>query len=203
MPEKEKMEIGAALDFEELYEAYWPKVLRYVKRMDGGLDAEDIAQEVFLKVAVNLPGFRQESKVSTWIYQIATNAAIDRLRKKQLPQVGEELLDGAQAGEFLSERSHSGGRKVSQPELKLIHREMNSCIRGVVEELPEIYRTVVVLHEMEGLKNREIAEILGVSLDAVKIRLHRGRILLRKTLDERCHFYWDDRNEMACEKKGP
>jgi len=78
---------------------------------------------------------------------------------------------------------------------------MNKCIRDFVEKLPENYRTVVVLSELEGLINNEIAEILGVSLDTVKIRLHRARVKLKKELETHCSFYRDERNELACDLK--
>ena len=78
---------------------------------------------------------------------------------------------------------------------------MNKCIRDFIEELPENYRTVVVLSELEGLKNTEIAEILGVSLDTIKIRLHRARAKLKKELETHCDFYRDEGNEFACDVK--
>ena len=78
---------------------------------------------------------------------------------------------------------------------------MNECILGVVEKLPENYRTVVVLSELEGFKDDEIAEILGVSIHTAKIRLHRARARLKKDLEIHCNFYRDERNEFACDSK--
>jgi RNA polymerase sigma-70 factor, ECF subfamily len=78
---------------------------------------------------------------------------------------------------------------------------MNSCIRNFIENLQENYRTVVILSELEGLKNKEIAEILNVSLDTVKIRLHRARTQLRKKLESNCNFYRDEQNELSCDLK--
>lgn len=83
----------------------------------------------------------------------------------------------------------------------VIRREMNSCIRDVVFKLPEIYRTVIVLGEFEGLKNEAIAIILGRKLEAVKIRLHRARLKLKEELSKQCILYRDERNEFACEQK--
>ena len=78
---------------------------------------------------------------------------------------------------------------------------MNACIREFIERLPENYKTVVVLSELEGFKNGEIAAILGISLDAVKIRLHRAREKLRKTLQTGCSFYRNADDELACDRK--
>jgi RNA polymerase sigma-70 factor (ECF subfamily) len=78
---------------------------------------------------------------------------------------------------------------------------MNDCIRNFVEKLPENYKTVLVLSELEGLQNQEIAEILGLTLDTVKIRLHRARGKLKKELETHCNFYRDERNELACDLK--
>ncbi|HWR41317.1 MAG TPA: sigma-70 family RNA polymerase sigma factor [Patescibacteria group bacterium] len=193
------------LNFDTLYETYWPRIHQYVGRLLNGRDAEDITQEVFLKVAANMDRFRQEAKVSTWIYRIATNAVTDRLRQTgSTATVDRSSVPLTDAGELLhAEKTFGEGRKISQPEGRVVRREMNRCIRSVVDALPEKYRTVVVLSEMEGLKNREIAEILGVTLDNVKVRLHRGRALLRQALAGRCNFYWDERNELACEEKDP
>jgi RNA polymerase sigma-70 factor (ECF subfamily) len=80
---------------------------------------------------------------------------------------------------------------------------MNSCIREYIEQLPEDYRAVLVFSEVEGLKNLEIAEILGVSLYTVKIRLHRARARLKERLGSHCNFYLDERSELACDRKEP
>ena len=195
------------LDFSLLYETYWTRIHRYVERLlqgQGG-DAEDITQEVFLKVAANLDSFRQDAKISTWIYRIATNAVRDRLRKNgHGPVLDPRTMELIENGETLrTDRIWGEGRRLSQPEGRVVHREMNCCIRKVIDELPEKYRVAIVLSEMEGLKNKEIANVLAISLDNVKVRLHRGRVLLRQALAGRCDFYWDERNELVCEEKEP
>ena len=78
---------------------------------------------------------------------------------------------------------------------------MNDCIRGYVEKLPENYRTVLVLSEWEGLRNNEIAEILGITLDTVKIRLHRGKEKLKEELETHCDSYWIEENELLPDLK--
>jgi RNA polymerase sigma-70 factor (ECF subfamily) len=88
-------------------------------------------------------------------------------------------------------------------ERQTIRDEMSGCVQGVLAELPEDYRTVLALSEMEDLKDREIAEILGITLEAVKIRLHRARARLRKNLEEKCSFSRDSENTLVCDIKPP
>ena len=78
---------------------------------------------------------------------------------------------------------------------------MNGCIREIIDTLPANYRSVIVLSEMEGLKDAEIAEVLGIHLQTAKMRLHRGRAMLKKELSTACVFYRDERNELACDRK--
>ena len=78
---------------------------------------------------------------------------------------------------------------------------MNECIRGLVDELPENYRAVLVLSDLEGFTNAEISEVLGISLETVKIRLHRARLALKKSMDRVCDLYRDERNELSCDRK--
>ena len=81
--------------------------------------------------------------------------------------------------------------------MSLIENEMNECVRNYINTLPENYRSVLVLSELEVLKNLEIAEILGLTLDTVKIRLHRARARLKKVLQGNCNFYYNVENKLA------
>jgi RNA polymerase sigma-70 factor (ECF subfamily) len=178
-------------DLQTIYDQFQAKIRRYLSRVVGATDAEDLTQEVFIKVSQALPSFRGESTVSTWIYRIATNTAFDRLRSLAVQRGTRtplELLPLA----------------TEQPlgiDQDLGRKEMNECIRRYIENLPPPYRSVLVLSEDEGLTNQQIADVLGVSLDTVKIRLHRARSRLRNQLGSGCTFYRDDRNEPACEPK--
>ncbi|MFI5294637.1 MAG: sigma-70 family RNA polymerase sigma factor [Thermodesulfovibrionales bacterium] len=189
------------LSFQEVHDIFRPKILRYLARLVGEQDAEDLTQDVFVKVSHALETFRGEATVSTWIYRIATNAAMDHLRKPS--SVLPARIASFQADD---DTSSSQGDKVdgqSTPclDAQLIRKEMSECIRGLVDDLPEDSRTVLVLSELEELSNHEIAEILQVSLETVKIRLHRARAKLKKEMENRCNFYRDDRNELACDRK--
>ena len=188
------------MNFQDIYNAFHPKILRYLRRLVGELEAEDLTQEVFIKVSGALEGFRSESSLSTWIYQIATNAALDRQRSPYF----QRMIRDRSAEEREEETPDTDawtGQKIIPLDQQLIRKEMNECIRDFIFQLPVDYKTVVVLSELEGFKNREIAEILGVSLDTVKMRLHRARALLKKEFESHCTFYRDERNVLSCDLK--
>lgn len=178
-------------EFQSIHDAYRAKVLRYLTRLAGAREAEDLTQIVMLKISAGLPDFRGESSLATWIYRIATHAAIDRLRSVQ---------GGAQEPLSEEEEDIPAGSAAPSAESTAIRGEMNACIRGFVERLPESYRSVVILSEFEGFENQEIATILGISLEAVKMRLHRAREKLRQDLQSGCSFHRDTRNELACDR---
>ncbi len=190
-------------DFREIHDALRPRVLRYLARMAGDAEAEDLAQEVFEKVSRGLVNFRGDAELSTWVYRIATNTALDRLRKRGKPadSVDPSVADYA--------ASAAGGLNVWTDEIgqtlegHVIRDEMNACIREVINRLPENYRTVIILGDLEGFSDKEIAEILGLSLRNAKVRLHRARTRLRQALEEACILYRSEDNELACDRKGP
>jgi RNA polymerase sigma-70 factor (ECF subfamily) len=184
----------AKVEFQSIHDDFRPKVLRYLSRLVGEADAEDLTQAVMLKVGEGLGGFRGDSSISTWIYRIATNTALDRLRRKPAPTITETELES-------DEGNVPPAAQTASAENTAIREEMNACIRDFIEHLPQNYKTVIVLSELEGFKNDEIAAILGLSLDTVKIRLHRAREKLRKDLEAGCSFYHDERDEFACDRK--
>jgi RNA polymerase sigma-70 factor (ECF subfamily) len=194
--------LETAIEFQSIHDAFRPRILRYLTRLVGERDAEDLTQIVLLKVNQGLENFRGDSSLSTWIYRIATNSALDRLRSPTAEQRQDQVIGLQADGE-----DDSGEGKVPldaqtpSVEATAIRTEMNACIREFIEHLPDAYRTVMVLSEMEGFTNAEIADILGVSLNAVKIRLHRAREKLRKDLETGCSFDRGERNELACDRK--
>lgn len=186
-------------DFDEVFKQYQPNILGYISKMTGPDLAEDITQEVFEKVSRNLDGFKGESKLSTWIYRIATNTALDRIRSPSFKLTDLRDTGGISADE---EPGHPiSGEAPASPEQQVIRKEMGDCIHEFIGRLPPDYRTVLALSEIQGMKNREIAEILEISLDSVKIRLHRARARLRQELESGCVFYRDDRNVFSCDRK--
>ncbi|KAF0215938.1 MAG: RNA polymerase sigma-70 factor ECF [Geobacteraceae bacterium] len=183
-------------DFASIYQEFQPKIYRYLCHLAGEADAPDLTQAVFLKVSRSLDGFRGESSLATWIYRIATNTAHDHALSSLAKQRGAEVLsDDTGSVDDLPDPDFTGADR------EYIRREMNACIRGVIDQLPENYRTVLLLSEFEEFTNPEIAEILGLSLDTVKIRLHRARTGLRKAMECQCSLYHDERSELMCDRK--
>lgn len=185
--------------FEKIYNEYYSKTLQYVTRIVGPNEAEDITQDVFSKIYSGLAEFQGRSKLSTWIYRIATNTAIDRTRSASHKHAKESIAVKEDA-ELVSNGATEDTPAHSTDQL-LIHKEMRDCLNEYIDTLPPDYKTVIVLSEMEGFKNREIAEILDISIDNVKIRLHRARAQLKAVLKDVCDFYYSDQNTLRCDRK--
>jgi RNA polymerase sigma-70 factor, ECF subfamily len=193
-------------NFASIYADFQPKVLRHLNGLVGPNEAEDISQNVFLKIHAGLEDFRGEASLSTWIYRIATNAALDRLRSRSFRQAtqtaaGTAVSGGAEdAGEVADAADDT---TETSAESQFMRKEMNECIANFVEALPKNYRTVLALSDLDGLKNQEIADLLGLSVDTVKIRLHRARRALKKQFATECNLYRTDANELACDRMAP
>lgn len=185
--------------FDAIYSEYYPRIHRYLARLIGLDEAEDVAQEVFLKISGSLGDFRGESSLLTWVYRIATNAALDRIRTPAYIArlASAPLNESCETGDGLA----STGERPSSAEDQAIRSEMSGCVQGLLAQLPDTYRTVLVLSDMEGMKNSEVAEVLGLTLETVKIRLHRARARLKESLEANCSFYRDPRNTLLCDIK--
>ena len=187
------------MEFEEIYEEFHPKILNYLARLMGPNEAEDTAQVVFAKVSRGLDSFKGQSKLSTWIYRIATNTAIDKLRSPAHRHASGQIpLEDSTAVENNTSRIT---RSQTPTDQKIIRKEMSDCVREYVDRLPPDHRTVLVLSELEGFKNKEIADILQITLENVKVRLHRARASLKQELDDGCDFYHTEEGTLACDRK--
>ena len=174
----------STLEFQAVYDDFRPKILRYLTNIIGENEAEDLTQEVFVKVSRALGTFRGECKFSTWLYRIATNTAIDKMRTSSFGQdVNIYELDDSDDTE---DRLLWIDEETPSVEQSLMQKEMYQCFIEYVKNLPVNYRTIMVLSELEGFTNNEIAEVLGISLDTVKIRLHRGKTKLIQELKNNC-----------------
>ncbi|WP_064091704.1 RNA polymerase sigma factor SigW [Rossellomorea aquimaris] len=165
--------------FAELVELYKDKVFQICFRMIGNRhEAEDISQEAFIRAYINIETFNQNRKFSTWLFRIATNLCIDRIRKKK----PDYYLDAEVAGtEGLTMYSQVAA-DVQLPEDEVENLELQETIQTEISKLPEKYRSVIVLKYIEELPLQEISEILDLPLGTVKTRVHRGREALRKQL---------------------
>jgi RNA polymerase sigma-70 factor, ECF subfamily len=191
-------------EFRVLYEEFAPRIRRYLSRLVGEGEAEDVTQEVFARAHRAMATHRGDSLVSTWLFRIATNAAIDRLRsasRREVPgpapaqfavdEKDEEVVSDGAACEAQDADSH------------VIREEMRHCILELVDRLPPAHREVILLGELRDFADREIADVLGITLEAAKMRLHRARAELRRLLGSSCDLYRDERNELACDRKPP
>lgn len=180
MTEQELVRAAAGGDteaFERLVETYENKIYTLALRMSGSPDdAGDIAQEAFLAAWRGLPAFRGEAGFATWLYRLASNAAIDYLRR-QRKQRGELSLDDEELG-LDAVDAGPGPQDAAEGE------EVRSAVAAGLRALSEGRRQVLVLRELQGLSYEEIAAVLAVDLGTVKSRISRARSALRKILLE-------------------
>jgi RNA polymerase sigma-70 factor (ECF subfamily) len=188
-------------DFSEIYREFYPKITNYLTRLVGEHEAEDVAQIVFEKVNSNLTTFKSESKISTWIFKIATNTALDRLKSPSYKRTPSGPLGPIPLQKI--ENINLAFDNTVSPDRKVIRDEMSDCVREFVDKLPTDYRTIILLNELEGFTNQEIADILQISLETAKTRLHRARARLKKELENGCDFYLDEQSELLCDRKQP
>jgi RNA polymerase sigma-70 factor, ECF subfamily len=182
------------LSFEQLHAEYRAKVHSYLCRFVEPGEAEDLTQDVFLKVHQNLASFRHEAKLSTWIFQIATHAALDRLKSASHRIFNQKSL----LIEKLEETDHHAAPDHGNIPL---HEEMCQCIHSFIEDLPVNYRAILFLSELQELDIEEIAEILDITPGAAKIRLHRARQALKARMEQGCRILVDERGELNCDRK--
>ena len=169
------METQTIQDFEDIVTEYSDFVFNLTYRILGNhADAEDAAQDAFLAAYRNFQRFRGESKVSTWLYRIATNAALMKLRRdrprRTLTETGYEEM------ELPSPREG--------PESLALNSELRGHLEEGLNMLPSNLKAAVVLRDVQGLSNEEASEALDISVSSLKARLHRGRVLLRKHLQD-------------------
>lgn len=170
---------GDTQAFAELVELYKDKVYQISYRMVGNAhEAQDIAQEAFLRAYTNIESFDTERKFSTWLFRIATNLCIDRLRKKKADFYLDDKLPGS---EDLTVESQIAAEQ-ELPEDQVVSMELQEWIQKEIDKLPPKYRSAIILKYMEDLSLKEIGEILDLPISTVKTRIHRGREALRKKM---------------------
>jgi RNA polymerase sigma-70 factor, ECF subfamily len=147
--------------------------------MQNEADAEDVAQEAFIKAFRGLSTFRAESKFSTWLISITLNEARGRLRRQTIVRM-ESLEETPQEEKSISPALLRDWREI--PSEALERMEIRQLLHDAVERLPEIYRQVFLLRDVEELNVNETAEVLNISVPSVKVRLHRARLMLQKQL---------------------
>lgn len=168
--------------FEKLVTRYQNKLIGYSARMLNDQDeAEDVAQEVFIKAYRSLDSFRGDAQFSTWIYRIATNLCIDRIRaRKRRPQQAYSL------DEPMDKDEDKGGREIAdlsaEPTREVERDELRRRVREVMNEMPEKMRTILIMCDMQGMAYEEIAKVLDCPIGTVKSRLFHARADLGRRL---------------------
>jgi RNA polymerase sigma-70 factor (ECF subfamily) len=170
---------GDAAAFEHLYQLHSRRVYALCLRMVGNpSDAEDLMQEAFLQLFRKIGTFRGESAFSTWLHRMTVNVVLMRLRKKTLPAASLE--------ETTEPDEETGGprKDIGAPDLRLSGAVDRVNLERSIEKLPPGYRTVFVLHDVQGFEHNEIAGIMGCSVGNSKSQLHKARTRLRELLQE-------------------
>jgi RNA polymerase sigma-70 factor (ECF subfamily) len=169
---------GNQLSFQLLVERYQARVFQVARHyVRDAAEVEDIAQETFLKAYRSLGSFQQQSAFSTWLARIAINTALDTLKRR-----GRSPVRTVEDPEATPARP---GRAVSAPDAGMRSEEVARVTRAVLEELPEIFRTVLVLREFDGLSYQEMADVIGISIGTVESRLFRARARFKARLLEK------------------
>ncbi len=166
---------------DEIVQQYSGKIYNVALRLTGHPnEAEEILQETFINACRGAEAFEGRSSLATWLYRIATNNGLMRLRRKEMPTVSLDVFD--------STITDDGGMPFDlqdwqwEPESLLLTDELRQAMDESVAQLPEALRVVFVLRDLEGLSTKETAEVLDISPSSVKVRLHRARMQLRQQL---------------------
>jgi RNA polymerase sigma-70 factor (ECF subfamily) len=174
---------GDPAAYERLVQEQGPRMLAVATRfLRNDEDARDAVQDAFVSAFRSLPSFEAGSQLSTWLHRIVVNASLMRLRSRR--RKPEEPLDGLLPSFF-----EDGHRRDPAPpwqetaETALQRREVRELVRGTIDELPETYRAALLLRDIEGFDTEQAARLLGVTPNAVKVRLHRARQALRTLLE--------------------
>jgi RNA polymerase sigma-70 factor (ECF subfamily) len=179
------------MTFFEIYDKHYQQVTRFIKiTVKDEWAADDLTQETFLRVEKNLATLKNPEKVRPWIFRIAYNLCQDHFRNKG-KSVGNASLD----------ENHAALISLPKFEKSLEQKQMGACVQNQMDLLPESQRTVIELFDVLGFSQKEIAEILDITVENVKVRLHRARKNLKVILEKKCAFERDERNVLVCVPK--
>lgn len=166
---------------EKVWQEYHSKLRAFIKsRVSDDAATDDILQNVFLKIHTRLASLKDVTKLQSWLYQITRNAVIDHYRlQKPAVELPDQLLQS----------EPDPGEKVTQ--------ELADCLQPMIQRLPETYREAVVLSEIKGLTQKEVARMQGISLSGTKSRIQRGRALLKEMLADCCRLEFDHKGRLS------
>ena len=177
---------GKADAFDRFVEVFRSKIFQYALMMCGHReDAEEVAQDTLFKVFENFDQLREPERVRAWVFRIARNACYMKRRKSVFAPAQELSLD-----DLLPHSEQDGGHRKLEiadwsalPDDQVLRAELHDVIQQAIQGLPEIYRAVILLRDVEELNTDETAQVLDISPESVKTRLHRARLAVRQKLD--------------------
>lgn len=173
--------------YEQLVQRYMDRVYTIVYRIvNHREEAEDITQEVFVKVFNGLNKFDQKSSFSTWLYRIATNSALDAFDKLKKHRKDTSFVSSRVDGEEVVEALNLQESPAPGPEVSAVQSELRECIQRVLKTLDLDHRRVILLRDFEDLSYDEIADVLQAKLSAVKMRIHRARLAFQEIFNQFC-----------------
>jgi RNA polymerase sigma-70 factor (ECF subfamily) len=179
------------LSLDEALCIYKPRVAGFLfKLASDQADVDDMTQETMLRLSCGWNNFRGDGKLSSWIFQIASNVSIDFYRRRSVRPIN--------SSQDVDRLPQDGADYAEAPIEK---RQMSGCVMAMMDSLPESYARVLAQHDMEGVKLRQIAQEEGSTVNAVKVRLLRARKRFRKTLESACDFSKNRDNVLLCDLK--
>jgi RNA polymerase sigma-70 factor (ECF subfamily) len=176
------------MDFLEIHDQFYERVRKFIlASVRNESAADDLVQEAFMKIQENLDSVRDAAKVSSWVFRIAHNLCQDHFRALKKSSSNEEVHDG-----LVNLQETPVQKKMEQG-------EMSQCVQEQLNLLPESLRSVLIFSDVMEFSQQEIADILGLTVENVKVRLHRARKKFKAILEEKCTFEVDERDVLVCE----
>jgi RNA polymerase sigma-70 factor (ECF subfamily) len=176
------------MDVLEIHDQYYQRVRKFIlASVKDESVADDLIQEAFIKIQENLDSVRDPAKLSSWIFRIAYHLCQDHFRSLKKTSSHEEIHEG-----LVNIQETTVQKKLEQG-------EMSQCVQDQLNLLPEAQRSIIIFSDVMDLSHQEIADILRLSVENVKVRLHRARKKFKEILEEKCTFEVDERNVLVCE----
>jgi len=176
------------MNFLEIHDQFYERVRKFIlASVRDESAADDLVQEAFMRIQENLDSVRDPAKVSSWIFRIAHNLCQDHFRARKRSSAHEEIHEG-----LVNLQETPVQKKMEQG-------EMSQCVQNQLSLLPESLRSVLLFSDVMEFSQQEIADILGLTLENVKVRLHRARKKFKAILEEKCTFEVDERSVLVCE----
>lgn len=169
---------------ENIWFEYHKKLSTFIRSRVANDVADDLLQEVFVKIHTWIKSLKEDTKLESWLYQITRNAVIDYYRSSRPTENLPEWIE-----------------QIKPDEVETVRRELSSCLEPMIKQLPDKYREAIQLSEIERKTQKEVSEIQNISLSGAKSRVQRGRALLKAMLHDCCEFEFNQNNHLISYKK--